>query len=881
MPCDIARPLLPLLALGLYFAIRSPAAPPQARRQASLSDATVQALIKQGWIGNAREVLWVDRPRSSAWTLGYRPRAILRAHRTGEPSDVLLVRAQLSPEGRLLGITRVDNLSDTAAVDEAQVHVSGSKVAWTVSVGDETGAIHTVDLDGVELHQTDDLNWLARMQLHLTWLQEWGQFGGIARREYRINPPARQVCITFESGDVLANIDNVAFQLDSVASNLDGRRVVQLPETIGHPGNLITWAVDRARALPWFGSDRMQLAKTLAFDAADRFERLRGRMTRDNGLSSLNEELGNVLESAVNNRTDPESGWPPSSMTPVLKDMLPHEGQWIELNHDPFVMTHEDIPVPFLFSFIRTDRERPYSKVFVVLWDPRHIELHTMSGTREPKTATGETGPGQVPREDGVISGFVGAFNGGFQATHGEFGMMADQVVYLPPKPFAATVARLEDGSTAFGTWPNDDSIPESITSFRQNLTPLVMDNVENPYHRTWWGGVPPGWEDATRTVRTGLCLTREGFIGYFYGSGIDSTHLATAMRAARCQYGLQLDMNPGHTGFEFYRVGRKGTLPDLGRKLDTQWEAKGEIQGANGWEFMSRRMIRFMNLMHFPRYVRTESRDFFYLTQRPLLPLSALKTPIEPREPAEGIWQTKGLSQQGWPPAIATTRYRPDPSRPNMHATLIAIDCKWLQLAKRTDTQLPTIFSIEPNEPSAASTGLWFAQGALKLQTDSPSSEARRLASGTEDPKKITRAAGAIGQLNGQIWVYVELSGSTDRARDVTTYEHILNDVGAHERLYFGQPISVKLDGRVPTSPTSTGFVRQQGPHGMRIFEDTPVVSPKVWMPLQEKRLRYTRQPKAARPLADGSAMPQAPPGSETKISEPPESDPLSEKEP
>ncbi len=772
-------------------------------------------------------------------------------------------------------------MSDTAAVDEAQVRISGDRVAWTVSVGDDVTAIHTVDLKGIDLTQTEELNWLARTQLHLTWLQDWGQFSGVARQEFRIKPPAKHVYIAFDGGVACARIDEMQFKLDSNVSSSNGGRVVQVPESIGHPGSLITWAVDRTRALPWFGNDRMQLAKTLAFDAADRFERLRGRVTHDNGLSSLNEELGSVLEGAVNNRTDPESGWPPSSMTPVLKDVLPHEGQWIELNRDPFIFTREGIPVPFLFSFIRTDRERPYSKVFIVLWDPRHVELHTMSGTREPKTATGETGPGQVPRDDAVISGFVGAFNGGFQATHGEFGMMADQVVYLPPKPYAATVARLEDGATAFGTWPNDDSIPESITSFRQNLTPLVMDDLVNPYHRTWWGGVPPGWEDATRTVRTGLCLTREGFVGYLYGSGIDSIHLATAMQAARCQYGLQLDMNPGHTGFEFYRVGRKGNLPDLGRKLDSQWEARGDIQGANGWEYMSRRMIRFMNLMHFPRYVRTESRDFFYLTERPLLPLPALKVPTEPHEAGEGIWQTKNLSQQGWPPAIATTRYRPDPARPNVHATLVAMDYKWLQLAKRTETKSPAIFSIEPNESGANSTGLWFAKGMMKLEAESPGNDARRLASGTEDPKRMARAVAALGQLSGQIWVYVELSGSVDHSRDAATLERVLNEVGAHARLYFGQPISIKLDARVPSSPTAIGFARQAGPHGMRIFEDTPIVSAKEWIPLQEKRLRYSKQPKAARPATDGIGASPVTPESEKNLSELPVSDPATEREP
>ena len=860
MPLELARPLLPLLALGFYCAARVPSAPPQARQQASLAAAVVQALEKQGWISNPREVLWVDRPYMGRWAMGSWPRAIVRARRTDEPSDVLLVRTRVSPEGRLLAIIRVDNLSDTAAVDEGQVRISNNRVAWTVNIGDETAAIHTVDLSGAKVPRSAEFGWLARLQLHLTWLQELGQYSGIRKREYRIDPPAKHVCIAFDGENVVGQIEESSIKISPSELQPNVGRVVELPESFGHPGNLTTWAVDRVRALSWFGNDRMQLVKTLAFNAIDRLERVRGRVTHDNGIASLNEEVGQVLDTANSHQTDPETGWPPPNMIPVLKDVLPREGQWLDLNRDPFILTRDGVPTPFLFSFIRTDRERPYTKVFVVLWDPRHVELHAMSGTREPKTATGETGPGQVPRDEAVISNFVGAFNGGFQATHGEFGMMADGVVYLPPKPYAATVARLEDGSTGFGTWPSNEVIPESIDSFRQNLTPLVMDDQENPYHRTWWGGVPPGWEDATRTVRTGLCLTREGFVAYFYGSSIDSTHLAAAMQIAHCQYGLQLDMNPGHTGFEFYRVGRKGTLPDLGRKLETQWEAKGEIPDAPAWEFMSRRMIRYMNLMHFPRYVRTESRDFFYLTERRLLPLAPLHANVEPREPGEGIWQTKGLSQHGWPPAIATTRYRPDRSHPGTRVTLFAFDATWLQVAKRADPNLPVIFAIEPNDPVTKGTSLWYSNGALKVQVESPSVDARRLASGTEDVSGVGRVGGAIGQLSSQLWVYVELYGNTDHSRDVATLERVLGELGAHKRLYFGQPINVKIGSRFTPTPTTTPFVRQQGPRGLRIFQDTPIVSTKEWIPLQEKRLRYTKHPKAARPPSDDSAhMPTA----------------------
>ena len=413
MPRELARPLLPLLALGLFLGMRTATAPPLARRQASLSEAVAHALVQQDWICESKEVVWVDRPYSRGWSPASRPRAIVRAHKKGEPCDVLLVRTRVSPEGRLLAIAEVDNLSDTAAVNEGQVRVAGNRVAWTVSVSGESTAIHIADLGGAKLPQPGELNWLERLQLHLTWLQETGQYAGIRKREYRIEPPAKQVKLLLDRDGLVALIDDATIHLTPELPAAAESRVVELPDTVGHPGNLITWAVDRIRALPGFGSDRMQLAKSLAFDAVDRLERLRGRITHDDGGSSLNEELGQLLESNGSAQTDPESGWPPAAITPVLKDPLDREGQWLELNRDPFVSVRDGVPTPFLFSFVRTDRERPYTKVFIVLWDPRHVELHTMSGTREPKTATGETGPGQVPRDDSVISTLVGAFNGG------------------------------------------------------------------------------------------------------------------------------------------------------------------------------------------------------------------------------------------------------------------------------------------------------------------------------------------------------------------------------------------------------------------------------------------------------------------------------------
>jgi len=45
--------------------------------------------------------------------------------------------------------------------------------------------------------------------------------------------------------------------------------------------------------------------------------------------------------------------------------------------------------------------------------------------------------------------------------------MMVDRKLYCPPKPWAATVARLADGATGFGTWDGEatpTAVPEWIT---------------------------------------------------------------------------------------------------------------------------------------------------------------------------------------------------------------------------------------------------------------------------------------------------------------------------------------------------------------------------------------------------------------------------------
>jgi hypothetical protein len=242
--------------------------------------------------------------------------------------------------------------------------------------------------------------------------------------------------------------------------------------------------------------------------------------------------------------------------------------------------------------------------------------------------------------------------------------MMERGTVYLEPKPYAATIASLENGATGFGTWgPDTNNIPSELRSYRQNLTPLVEDGVTNPFKRGWWGGAPPGAPSPTHTIRTGLCLTKEGLLAYFWGTSLDQHGLARAMNTARCGYGVHLDMNAGHAGFEFFKV--QPTAQARGVTPERNFKIAEKVPARNDLTFYCRRLVRGMGLMHFPRYIKRDPRDFMYLTLRKVLPGDDL-VPLadtaagkgQKRDAAEGRWIIDGLPQGGevFPPAMART---------------------------------------------------------------------------------------------------------------------------------------------------------------------------------------------------------------------------------
>ena len=591
----------------------------------SRSAALAALLGGHGLACSEEDVAWISGPRGVHGAILGGAKALVRATAHGEPADLYLVDARLSPEGNLIDVGETWNVTRTTGVDEGRPIARGLLIAYATSVDGIFTGVHTLDLAGRATAEYTDFTRLQRWQTGVTNYQQTGQTRGVVHDSYALDPVATKVDLAWKPEGLLdVKADGRAIVIDPVKGDaVEGAGWVRAaPQEKARPGGLVPWAVDRVRGIEWFGEDNMQYVKAVAFTGLDWVLRAKARFLGDDSAREVAEDIGSLGNGIPHaSFTDPEIGWPPAPMKPLVTPPLPGEGQWIALDRDPFITPNPGAPPAFVTSFIRADKGRPQTRVYVTLWDPRQIALHMQAGTVEPVSASGEAGPGVIPRTPEVIRRVVAGFNGGFQAIHGEYGMQADGVLYLPPKPYAATVFEMRDGSTAFGSWPEKSDVPDDVLSYRQNLTALVENDKFNPWKREWWGGTPKGWKDNIHTTRSGICLTKENFVGYFYGVDISADILANAMLQARCDYGVHLDMNPGLAGFEFYDVQPAKSWTPLGRKLQEDWEFEGTIKEIPEFNFRARRMIKGMRHMNFPQYIQRDGRDFFYLTQRPVLP--------------------------------------------------------------------------------------------------------------------------------------------------------------------------------------------------------------------------------------------------------------------
>jgi hypothetical protein len=296
----------------------------------------------------------------------------------------------------------------------------------------------------------------------------------------------------------------------------------------------------------------------------------------------------------------------------------------------------------------------------------------------------------------------------------------------------------------------------------------------------------------------------------------------------------------------EFYRAGPKGTLPTIARRLDGEWEARGTVQGMAGWEFMSRRMMRFMALMNFPRYINVEARDFFYLTLRPLLPGEPLTPRVEPAEPGEGVWRVDGLPQHGWPYAVATTNLRADARAPEFRAGLIKLDAKLVRVAQPGEVEPKVVVELRGQGATEPGDITLFHGGnsGFHIAYEPLGKGAERLTSGLPAGGAGAKDASAVmGVDEHGALLYARVTAGAHESGDGERLGALLTALGCRTLLFLPRPIAT-LFGNAGEASNAPGLgvklVRSEGPGARRLFPDTPIVKPTKWAPLQQKRVRY-----------------------------------------
>ena len=885
---------------------------------ANRSAALCSALAHTGITCAASDVAWVDGPGGVESASFGAARAIVRGrsperpNEEGDPAasndrndtfDLFLAYARLSPEGHLLELRDVHDLTRTSGADEGLPIVSGHRAAYVVAVQGRPEAVHVLDFDGADVRAYEDVSKFQRFQLQVADWQRTGQSRGVKRTVYTLTPPPSRADLAFRKDGSLEIREDTRTLVVSPPSDevIDGAAFARVtPGSVTKPPTFGPWMSDRLRAASWFGDEKNQILKVVTFTALEYFKAAKTKITGDTGEKDAAEDIAALTHDTngppPQTYSDPETGWPPKPLEPYLKPPINGEGQWIALEKDSFITPIPGVSAPFLTTFVRGDPAAPQTRVYVTLWDPRLIALHMEAGTVEPVSATGEAGPGQIPRTPEVIRHVVAGFNGGFQATHGEFGMQADGVLYLPPKPYAATVMELRDGTTAFGAWPKGDNVPDDVLSFRQNMTALVQNDKYNPWGRSWWGGVPPGWHDAIHTTRSGVCLTKENFVAYFWGNDIGPEPLGRAMLAARCAFGIHLDMNPGLAGFEFYNVQPASTFTPLGRPIQPDWEYEGGFKDLPDFKFRSRRMVKSMGHMLFPRYIHKDARDFFYLTSRTVLPGAPIADAGESASPVDGEggnWRVRGLPQHGYPYAVAITKTRLGPDTSDKRVRVLRIDPRTVRVegmevrANDPDAGAPAASIIAtfahprvtavpavsadrkrhaaPATPDAAEADgrhVWLGAHVFTIDKTGPGTAIVDLLAATSPGAAEARAAVGVSDEDGMLeWVELLPEDKPDAGTSERLLK-LLERLGCSSRGLVAGGLRVFLGGSLdiggqpaPAGAPTTRLVRAPAP-GATSFFDTEVVPQSVWFPLQEKRVKW--RPTLAppdKPAASGTA--------------------------
>ena len=352
------------------------------------------------------------------------------------------------------------------------------------------------------------------------------------------------------------------------------------------------------RSVPWFGPfvadtlraavgiERVALLEQWLAAAEDRVEQTVHRAPPRSLADSMPEEL---LVASGSQEQLPQ----PEQLT------LPDVGPLFAATANSADGTWQDVPLrsgngAMVGTLIHPDPERVYAELSVFALDLKRLRLHAVAGSVEPKRPEDSPElerPGVVPQRD--REQLVAAFNGGFKAEHGHFGMMVDGTELLAPRKHSCTLAAHVDGSLQIAPWSRLSARAAEFSWWRQTPGCMLEDGVLHPGlsqedSRNWGATL----EGKTVIRRSAVGLSRDGrtlFVGI--SNYTTARALALGMQHVGAVSVAQLDVNFSYPRFLLYQ--QKGA----------ELKAIGAVKGL---------------LYKSDEYVgRPSTRDFFYVTAK------------------------------------------------------------------------------------------------------------------------------------------------------------------------------------------------------------------------------------------------------------------------
>ena len=363
---------------------------------------------------------------------------------------------------------------------------------------------------------------------------------------------------------------------------------------------LATFLVDGVRKV--VGPRPIALAEDLAYGVQDQINRWRYKDAAPVTYWEVPAASGSGAPAALpapaasgSGSAAPASFQPAPFAPPYPGVATPGDGAWI-----PVPSPQDPGAPPALFkTLVHPDPKRSFAVVAVVAIDLTRVDMHAVPGFGEPASAAMERSrrTGLIPPEH--HNDLLAAFNGGFQAVHGRWGMMVDGVTLLAARPIGCTVARYKDGAMRVAVWKRLADTEAEMSYFRQTPPCLVEDGQINPATQaetnTGWGATVDG---DTIIRRSGFGLDASGKIAFYVmGDALSAGTLARALHIAGAHDAAQLDVNFAYPRFFFFD-GNQAAPPKITKPL-----------------------APLQNWKHDEYVTRPEFRDFFYLRRKTKAP--------------------------------------------------------------------------------------------------------------------------------------------------------------------------------------------------------------------------------------------------------------------